>query len=76
VSAEDEEQMSEEPGSRLDEEPQEARGPMGSRDTGSDEPGGGPVDRPEGTSDEESDTSVLPQSAQHPDSPDLQSGGG
>jgi hypothetical protein len=67
--------VSEQPGEQLDEEPQSARGPEGSRDTGSDEPGGGPVDRPEGTSDEQSDTGVLAQSAQHPDSPDLQSGG-
>lgn len=68
--------MSEQPGEQLDEEPQAARGPKGSRDTGSDEPGGGPVDRPSGTADKDSDTSVLPQSAQHSDSPDLQSGGG
>ncbi len=68
--------MSETPGEHLDEEPQEERGPTGSRDTGSDEPGGGPVDRPAGTSDDESDTSVQPQGAQDPESPDLQSGGG
>lgn len=67
--------MSEEPGAQLNEEPQSERGPEGSRDTGSDEPGGGPVDRPAGTSDEESDTAVLPQSSQD-DAPDLQSGGG
>jgi hypothetical protein len=67
--------MSEEPGSRLEEEPQSERGPQGSRDTGSDEPGGGPVDRPAGTSDEDSDTAVLPQASQ-PEAPDLQSGGG
>ena len=67
--------MSESPGEHLMEEPQEERGPRGSRDTGSDEPSGGPVDRPEGTADEESDTSVHPQEAQHPDAPDLQSGG-
>jgi hypothetical protein len=30
------------------EEPQEERGAPGSRDTGDDEPGGGPADRPEG----------------------------
>ncbi|MBA2695320.1 MAG: hypothetical protein H0U62_05635 [Actinobacteria bacterium] len=59
----------------LKEEPQEERGPMGSRDTGSDEPAGGPVDRPAGTADEESDTSVTPQEAEDEDSPDLQSGG-
>jgi hypothetical protein len=68
--------MTEEPGANLEPEPQAERGAPGSRDTGSDEPGGGPVDRPAGTSDEESDTSVLPQSAQDPDAPDLQSGGG
>jgi hypothetical protein len=68
--------MSDKPGEQLDEEPQEERGPEGSRDTGSDEPAGGPVDRPVGTSDEESDTSVQPQDAQEPDAPDLQSGGG
>jgi len=67
--------MSDVPGQHLSEEPQEERGPMGSRDTGSDEPSGGPVDRPAGTADAESDTSVLPQQAQHPDAPDVQSGG-
>ena len=40
--------MSDMPREHLTEEPQSERGPMGSRDTGSDEPGGGPVDRPEG----------------------------
>ena len=68
--------MSDKPGEHLEEEPQEERGPEGSRDTGSDEPGGGPVDRPEGTSDEESDTSIDPQGAQDPDAPDLPSGTG
>jgi hypothetical protein len=68
--------MSEKPGEHLDEEPQEERGPAGSRDTGSDEPSGGPVDRPAGTSDEESDTSIQPQGAQDPDAPDLPAGGG
>ncbi|MEJ7757373.1 MAG: hypothetical protein WKF83_14665 [Nocardioidaceae bacterium] len=68
--------MSETPGDHLEEEPQQERGPEGHRDTGSDEPAGGPVDRPAGQSDEESDTSVQPQDAQHPESPDLQSGGG
>lgn len=33
----------------LSEEPQEQRGAPGSRDTGSDAPSGGPVDRPSGT---------------------------
>jgi hypothetical protein len=68
--------MSDTPGEQLEEEPQEERGPEGSRDTGSDEPGGGPVDRPEGTSDEESDTSIKPEGAQDPDAPDLPSGTG
>jgi hypothetical protein len=68
--------MTGQPGEDLSEEPQEERGPVGSRDTGSDEPSGGPADRPAGTSDAESDTSVKPQESQHPDAPDLQSGGG
>lgn len=68
--------MTNEPGGQLEEEPQHERGGEGSRDTGSDEPGGGPVDRPAGTADEESDTSVDPQGAQDGDAPDLPSGGG
>jgi hypothetical protein len=68
--------MSETPGEQLDEEPQQERGEKGSRDTGSDEPAGGPVDRPEGTADEDSDTSVRPDKSDDPDAPDLQSGGG
>lgn len=68
--------MSDKPGEHLDEEPQDERGPEGSRDTGSDEPGGGPVDRPAGTSDEESDTSINPEGAQDPEAPDLPSGQG
>ena len=68
--------MSEEPGEQLEEEPQTERGPQGSRDTGSDESAGGPVDRPSGKSDEDSDTSVQPDKSEHPDAPDLQSGGG
>ena len=67
--------MSEEPGAQLEEEPQAERGAAGSRDTGSDEPGGGPADRPEGDSDHKADTSVLPQKTD-PEAPDLQSGGG
>ena len=66
--------MSDRPGEHLDEEPQEQRGPEGSRDTGSDEPSGGPVDRPEGTADSRSDTGVHAQDPQHPEAPDLQSG--
>lgn len=41
------------PGEHVSEEPQSARGAPGSRGTGSDEPGGGPVDRPSGSFDEE-----------------------
>ena len=55
-------------------EPQSARGAPGSRGTGSDEPGGGPVDRPAGTADEDTDTTVDPQSAQHPGAPHLPTG--
>ena len=36
------------PGDQLSEEPQSERGDMGSRDTGSDRPSGGPTERPEG----------------------------
>ena len=67
--------MSDVPGEHLEEEPQEERGPMGSRDTGSDEPSGGPADRPAGGADAEADTSVKPQAAEHTDAPHLQSGG-
>jgi hypothetical protein len=67
--------MSESPGQRLEEEPQAERGPMGSRDTGSDEPSGGPVDRPAGVADATADTSVKPATPQDPDAPKLQSGG-
>ncbi|MFD7495370.1 hypothetical protein ACFV8T_23575 [Streptomyces sp. NPDC059832] len=62
--------------SGVEEEPQEERGPKGSRGTGSDRPSGGPADRPSGTSDERSDTSVHPERTQDPESPDLRSGGG
>jgi hypothetical protein len=67
--------MSETPGQHLPEEPQEERGPMGSRDTGSDQPSGGPADRPAGTADAESDTGVKPEAPPDPDAPNLQSGG-
>ena len=66
--------MSEMPGQQLNEEPQEERGPRGSRDTGSDEPSGGPVDRPAGSADAETDTSVQPQDAQQPSAPTLPTG--
>lgn len=67
--------MSETPGGNLEEEPQDERGAPGSRDEGSDEPGGGPVDRPAGTSDEDSDTGVDPDASDDSGAPDLQSGG-
>jgi hypothetical protein len=67
--------MTETPGAHLPEEPQEERGPKGSRDTGSDQPSAGPADRPSGTADEKADTSVLTQDSGGPDSPNLQSGG-
>ena len=71
--------MSEEPGEHLEEEPQQERGPEGSRDTGSDEPGGGEVDRPGGRAEgegEDADTSIKPEDAQESGAPHLQSGGG
>ncbi|MEZ5152260.1 hypothetical protein [Rhodococcus zopfii] len=45
--------MGTEPGRHLQEEPQSERGPKGSRDTGADEAGGGPADRPAGSFDQE-----------------------
>ena len=62
------------PTDHLSAEPQSARGAPGSRDTGSDEPSGGPVDRPAGGADEDSDTTVDPQGAQHPDAPEIPTG--
>jgi len=59
--------MTDTPGEHVTEEPQSERGPVGSRDSGSDEPGGGPVDRPAGTSAEDDDTSVDPQESQDSD---------
>jgi len=67
--------MTDVPGEQLEEEPQAERGPKGSRDTGSDEPSGGPVDRPAGTAEEDSDTSVNPQGAEDSDI-QLQTGDG
>jgi hypothetical protein len=66
--------MSDKAGEHLEEEPQAERGEPGSRDTGSDEPAGGPVDRPAGTSDTDSDTSVDAQGAQHEGAPELPAG--
>ncbi|MDX6325024.1 MAG: hypothetical protein QOK15_1378 [Nocardioidaceae bacterium] len=68
--------MSDQPGAHLEEEPQDERGPQGSRDTGSDEPAAGPADRPEGRATDQSGTSAKPSEAEHPDAPDLQPGGG
>jgi hypothetical protein len=62
------------PAAHLQEEPQWERGAPGSRDTGSDEPGGGPVNRPAGAGDANSDTTVDRQGAQHPGAPDLPTG--
>lgn len=62
--------MTDTPGEHLDEEPQDERGTSGSRDAGSEGASGGPADRPSGTSDEESDTSVHPQGSDD-DAPDL-----
>ena len=64
--------MTTEPGEHLEEEPQEERGPVGSRDEASDSSGGA-TDRPAGTSDEESDTSVDPQGSGE-ESPEMPSG--
>ncbi len=66
--------MSDKPAEHLEEEPQAVRGEPGSRDTGSDEPAGGPVDRPAGTADEEHDTSVDAQGTIHEDMPQMPSG--
>jgi hypothetical protein len=66
--------MTDTPGEHLEEEPQEERGPVGSRDTGSDEPSGGPVDRPAGGADAEADTSTEPQGPRDAGAPTLQSG--
>jgi hypothetical protein len=68
--------MSEQPGEQLDEEPQEVRGAPGSRDTGSDQPGGGPVDRPQGTVDEGPPSTVDPQEVIDPQMPNPIGDGG
>ncbi|MEV0721135.1 hypothetical protein [Asanoa sp. NPDC050611] len=66
--------MEEKPGKDLEEEPQEVRGPKGSRDAGTGKPSGDKSGRPAGKADERSDTSVQPQGAQDPDAPNLQRG--
>jgi hypothetical protein len=63
-----------EPAAHLQAEPQEERGAPGSRGPGSDEPAGGPADRPAGRAAEDTDTTVDPQGAEHPDAPDLPTG--
>jgi hypothetical protein len=60
--------MTEEPGTQLNEEPQEERGAVGSRDKGDFTPGS--EHRPSGTSDERDYSSVDPQDAD--DAPTLQ----
>jgi hypothetical protein len=59
------------------EEPQEARGAPGSRDTGADEPAGGPADRPAGSteSDTEVDANRQPADREMPDLPTGDQGG-
>jgi hypothetical protein len=66
--------MSDAPGEHLEPEPQDERGAPGSRDTGSNEPAGGPAERPAGTSDEQSDSSVDAQGASEEDMPQMPSG--
>ncbi len=68
--------MTDTPAEHLDEEPQAERGAPGSRDTGSDEPAGGPVDRPAGTSDSRDDSSVQSQGPSDSDAPHLPTGDG
>jgi hypothetical protein len=66
--------VSETPAAHLSEEPQAERGAPGSRDTGADEPAGGPVDRPAGTAEDDDDTGVDPQGPIDPAMPNLQKG--
>ncbi len=68
--------MTETPGAHLEEEPQEERGAPGSRDTGSDEPAGGPADRPAGKAEEDHDTAIDPQGPVTEGAPDLPAGAG
>ena len=49
------------PGEGLQEEPQEERGAVGSRDKGDPEPAGGPVERPAGQAAAEDSTKVGAQ---------------
>ena len=63
-----------EPAAHLEPEPQDERGAPGSRDTGSDEPAGGPAARPTGGSSETSDSTVDAQGASDPESPQMPAG--
>ncbi len=66
--------MNSAPGEHLSEEPQAERGAPGSRDTGSDEPAGGPVDRPAGQTEDGESTTIDPQGPIDEESPNLPSG--
>ena len=59
------------------EEPQEARGAPGSRDTGADEPAAGPSDRPAGRTEDDSeiDDAARPVDPSMPDLPTGDAGG-
>ncbi|MGV0792581.1 hypothetical protein [Mycolicibacterium sp. XJ1819] len=61
-------------GDNPSQEPQEERGAPGSRDTGSDQPSGGPADRPSGTY--RGDETVPDHSAHGGADPDEDKGGG
>jgi len=63
-----------EPAAHLEAEPQDERGAPGSRDTGSDEPSGGPAARPTGGSSEDSDSTVDAQGAIDPEMPQMPAG--
>jgi hypothetical protein len=63
-----------EPAAHLQEEPQSERGAPGSRDAGSPGPGGGPVDRPAGTAEPDTDTTVDPQGARPSGAPEMPTG--
>lgn len=68
--------MSDIPGQHLEAESQAERGSMGSRDTGADEPAGGPSDRPAGTAEADSDSSVQTQGTRDTEAPHLPTGDG
>ena len=68
--------MSDKPGEHLEEEPQEERGPEGSRDTGSDEPAAGPSTVQRAPATRSPTPRSTPRERQDPDAPDLPSGTG